>query len=84
MSDFGLLLERLREDQNLKPDDVLDAADHIEEMAAALRVAERALCSDPPAGFPQKHVVGDDTVYYLDGQKCGRALQTIRNALQSA
>lgn len=49
-------------------------------LRAALRVAERALLSDPPNG-PQKSIYGDGVIYHLDGQLCGHALQVVRAAL---
>lgn len=56
---------------------------NVDEMREALEKCKAALLSNPPYG-PQKTVVGDDTVYHLDGAAVGNALEAVRAALRSA
>ena len=52
-------------------------------MYEALGKAHDALLTDPPHG-PQKSIIGDETIYHLDGQSVGYALDLIRAAIAKA
>lgn len=53
-------------------------------MEEALRLVYAALMSDPPDHGAQKVIVGDETIYRLDGQTMYRALNAVRAALPPA
>jgi len=61
------------------PTEALEAG-VVGEMKEALKLAEKAFLSDPPHG-PQKSIVGDDTIYHLDGGTLGHALDKVRAIL---
>lgn len=53
----------------------------LSQAEAALQLLYEALRSDPPDGGPQKHIMGDDCVYNLNGQDMYVAINAVRQAL---